>query len=480
MRFKAQPIEIPNGDPFANDALTRRKSAEVLTDFMGSLSQPFVLAVDAPFGMGKTTFINMWMQHLRNEHFSCLYFNAWETDFTESPLVSLIGEISAEIKALKLEKKNKTIAKFLKQTQKVGATLVKADIPIAVKMATSGLLDLSHIKEGDLAKAAEELAKKQIEKYQEDKKTIHRFKEDLAALVSALAEHEGAQSPKPVIFVIDELDRCRPPYAIELLEKIKHLFSVQGLVFVLAIDRHQLQESTKALYGTGVDTDGYLRRFIDLEFCLPEPSAEGFVAAQFSRFGLDEIFAAKVGETQHERGFIEQTLSRLFTLFRFSLRTMEQCFTQLAFVLRTTPPEFFLYGNFLSLLLCLRTANRPLYYQYCRGDITSREVLDWLRSLPGGGQFIDSSFGMAIEANLVLGIRDADKRRPLLANYKTLAESDTADRHVSQRADQILHAVSRRSFNMPDDLTGYLYPKIEFMQRFVKPKESPEQPTQGT
>lgn len=67
------------------------------------------------------------------------------------------------------------------------------------------------------------------------------------------------------MFFIDELDRCRPTFAIELLERIKHLFDIQNIVFVLSIDKEQLEASTAAAYGSAINAPEYLRRFIDLE-----------------------------------------------------------------------------------------------------------------------------------------------------------------------------------------------------------------------
>src|SRR5258708_5931127 len=189
MRFKPRPLEFPATDPFKDDLLDRKKHVEALTDFLNSLTEPFVLAIDSPFGTGKSTFLKMLLQHLRNQGSHCLFFNAWENDFTESALVSLIGEVGSEIEKLKLGEKNPKVQEFFKKTKNVGAALLKAALPAAVKAVTYNLLDVTQIKESmkdvDLGKAGEEFAKKQIEKYQADKKTIHHFKTELAGLFEA-------------------------------------------------------------------------------------------------------------------------------------------------------------------------------------------------------------------------------------------------------------------------------------------------------
>ena len=87
---------------------------------------------------------------------------------------------------------------------------------------------------------------------------------------------------------MDELDRCRPDYAIELLEGIKHLFGVPGVYFVVATNTIQLGESIRAVYGNGFDGQRYLKRFFDLQFSLPEPSNEEFLRALFTEIDLPE------------------------------------------------------------------------------------------------------------------------------------------------------------------------------------------------
>ena len=94
MPFRPPEIVVPEDDPFVNDVLGREASARVLTQLISTLDQSFVLAIDSPWGTGKTTFLRMWLQSLRKEGCACLHFNAWETDFVEDPLVSLIGELS--------------------------------------------------------------------------------------------------------------------------------------------------------------------------------------------------------------------------------------------------------------------------------------------------------------------------------------------------------------------------------------------------
>ncbi|HEY1170461.1 MAG TPA: P-loop NTPase fold protein [Verrucomicrobiae bacterium] len=472
IRFKSRPVSIPEDNPFKEDLLGRQESAAVLTDLVTSLSEPFVLSIDSPWGTGKTTFLKMWLQQLRNQNVPCLQFNAWENDFSDEPLVSLVGELGAAIDAMKLpESQTETAKRLYEKAKKAGARIISATVPTMLKMATYGILDVSEQSEGAIADLASDIAKQRIERYEADKNTISQFKEDLRGLVDALSKKNGGEKNSPVVFVIDELDRCRPTYAISLLEKIKHLFSVEGLVFVLAIDRKQLGESIKALYGA-IDDDGYLRRFIDLEYRLPEPDNRKFSVALFDRFSLDETLDAKPGDTSHDSESIREFIPKMFSLFEFSLRVQEQCFTQLAIVLKTTPANNFLYGVLLVLLLCLRSKNRVLYVRYCTGKATPNDVLEYLSKLPGGQEFVQSDAGCIVEAHLVKGVSNEDVRRRLQSQYANVMKAEPPN-EASQRASRVYELfryIGRNSRSM----TEYLYKKIEISHRFVRPEKKPQ------
>ena len=93
---------------------------------------------------------------------------------------------------------------------------------------------------------------------------------------------EKSEGDRPLVVVIDELDRCRPSYAAELLEVAKHLFTVDHIVFVLAVNRSELAHSIRALYGSEFDAQGYLRRFFDVDFQLPDSARKPFIEESLS------------------------------------------------------------------------------------------------------------------------------------------------------------------------------------------------------
>jgi hypothetical protein len=102
------------------------------------------------------------------------------------------------------------------------------------------------------------------------------MKKSLGAIVAAV--RDGNVNP-PIIIIIDELDRCRPSYALKLFEEIKHLFDVHGLVFVLGMNGEQLAHSVSGTYGANFDGAAYLRRFINRRYTLEPPNFGRLVAS---------------------------------------------------------------------------------------------------------------------------------------------------------------------------------------------------------
>ena len=156
-------------------------------------------------------------------------------------------------------------------------------VPGAIRFAASQVpLVGTQLGEGAAAFAEERLSR-----YSKSRTSVTQFRTVLRDTAVALSEANGN---RPLMVMIDELDRCRPSYAVELLEVAKHLFSVDRIVFVLAVNCDQLAHSVKALYGNDFDADGYLRRFFDVDFKLPAPERRAFIHAQLQATGIYDYF----------------------------------------------------------------------------------------------------------------------------------------------------------------------------------------------
>ena len=160
-------------------------------------------------------------------------------------------------------------------------------------------------------------------------------------------------------------------------------------------------------------------------------------------------------------------LTKLFVLFGFHLRTQEQCFSQLAVVIQTTPASSHLFPFLLVPLLCLRSANRTLYEDYCNGRVLSGDVVRFIAEQKGAQQFLNTQLGALIEAYLINGITDAEQRESEVEHVQQLAQSEKGDRGAIKRAQQVANCF--KWLGEADDLTPYLYKKIELAQPFVDP-----------
>jgi predicted KAP-like P-loop ATPase len=268
MKMKHHDVEIPEGNPFANCKLEREPYAKVLTEIVNTYADGFVLAINNEWGAGKTTFVKMWQQQLKNEGFQTIYFNAWENDFDNNPLVALMSELETLTNT-----KNEIVFKSVIEK---GAVLVKNIVPALAKALIKKYVgDIDEIAVDAIenaTKASTEILEEEIKEYSSKKKTIIEFRKELEKFV------RQSENAKPLIFIVDELDRCRPNYAVEVLEQIKHFFSVSGIVFVLSIDKKHLGSAVKGFYGSEhIDSNEYLRRFIDSEYSIPKPTTIGFV-----------------------------------------------------------------------------------------------------------------------------------------------------------------------------------------------------------
>lgn len=354
MSIKHQEIEIVEGNPFANCELDRQQYANILTSIVSTYADGFVLAINNKWGAGKTTFVKMWEQDLKNKGYQTVYFNAWENDFENNPLTALMGE-------LKTLTKKATEPEF-KTVLKRAATLSKHLAPIVVKAIADKYVDTQGIKEAieNITKGVTDIFENEVNEYAEKKKGIAEFRTSLSEFIA------NTNKGKPLIFIVDELDRCRPDYAVAILEQIKHFFSVPNIVFVLSIDKEQLGNAVRGVYGSEqIDADEYLRRFIDVEYSIPEPEAEKYCNYLHNYFGFDEFFKSDFRRKHHELNYDSTEFIKiskiLFKNSNVSLRQQEKIFAHARLVLRSFPENNYVIPSLFLLLIYMKIIDNTLY-----------------------------------------------------------------------------------------------------------------------
>ena len=362
MSLKLTEPEISADDIWADDALDRLKVAESLTNLVRDQANPFVISLNGHWGTGKTFFLKRWQKQLERDGFQAIYFNAWEDDFCDDPLVAIIGQLSDFFST------DDKLKKF-------GEQIKKAATPLLMKNIRSVLHNYTGL-------TLPELSADILEVYADQRKSKNELKKKLEQLSNA----KGEQG-QPMVFIIDELDRCRPTFAVELLERVKHIFEVPGMVFVFGINRDELCSSIRSIYGD-IESDVYLRRFFDMEFLLPEASSETFCKHLIERYRLEEFFSALsvcAENNIHSENFSEFSnfFSRFCGLIGLSLRDIDYCLRTMVFVGKNLRERYRMYPYLLSALIPLQLKNRTLYRKFVQGERIGAEVMtcieQWIR-----------------------------------------------------------------------------------------------------
>ena len=360
MRLTVPPIEVPPSHPFMNDVLGREPFAEKLLNLVKGTEEGLTVTLDAPWGEGKTTFLRMWRAMLSKQGIKSLYFDAFAQDYSGDAFIAIASELCSFAQAdLKDDEDGKSkLESYKRKAAEISTALLGWGTQVGIKALTSGIVDVNELKKAFVSELQERIGSRE-----RDREVHDTFKSSVNEIAARVSERTHA----PVVFIIDELDRCRPLYAIEVIERIKHLFTTDGLFFLIAMHKRQLEEAVKCVYGQGIDAASYLQKFINLELRLPKK--EGPLGDSTYRryceklFGLHEMRGSEQGETfRHCMGL----LSRHFHL---SLREMEKCFSYLALVYILANRGQIEFPLFMSMLIVLKVTNAHMYDRLRRGDI---------------------------------------------------------------------------------------------------------------
>ncbi len=173
-----------------------------------------------------------------------------------------------------------------------------------------------------------------LKSHKKDIKLFETYRKLLANLPELLHKND-----KPIVIVIDELDRCKPLFAIQLIEKIKHFFSVKKITFVLVINKNQLEESIRMIYGQKFDAHNYLQKFITIETTLPKVKKEGYK----NDLGIycRELFELHDFEAWGTESDLIEMLEVLVNFYNLTLRQLEKVFINITiFYSSSTESQF--------------------------------------------------------------------------------------------------------------------------------------------
>lgn len=252
------------------NSIGRNNQLSILMKFLNSFDKNTTLSIDGRWGSGKTVFVrqlkilnetNVFEPHFFDQsidqvalqdfqdNYSVYYFNAWEHDYISDPLQALLYKLIDDFP------ENEGVAIARKAISKI-------DLTGLVKNLSKDAIDLKAVTND------EELLK-------EVKAVIDRKDS-----VTKILDKYLATSKKRMLFIVDELDRCKPSFAVALLEVIKHYFTEDQLVFLIATNTHELSHTIQKYYGPNFDGARYLNKFYDYNLGLKDINTEKYIESQ--------------------------------------------------------------------------------------------------------------------------------------------------------------------------------------------------------
>lgn len=354
---------------FEDDLLDRKAISSQLSNLVDRIEDPVVLALDDKWGAGKSHFLRRWVgaHELENGGVAItVYFDAFENDYLSDPLISIISAISERLP----EKQQTTVKKW----RGVAVKLARPALGVALSLATFGAKqyfdEMGDAVAEALGSETKDATTSLWEQERQRKDALKEFKD----LLIKMTEDQAA----PIVIVVDELDRCRPDYALSVIETIKHFFSVPKVHFILGINGEALQSIVRARYGADVDAERYLRKFISASFSLPRylgPRGDESVVIRYANHLIENMgLPKKVSER------CVNLLSFVAKKNEVSLRDVGKIFSRVALVPNEVIEKNYLVGwvDTLSLLLVTSVVKPELHKKLVAATASNAEIREFL------------------------------------------------------------------------------------------------------
>jgi hypothetical protein len=400
-------------NPFGSDPYGRKTFANNLTALLKNTDDGLVLSINAEWGEGKTSFVKMLELRLKNEQqFIPIYYDAFQNDFSNDPFLSIAVEIHKSLqKELIKEKKDVEVKsdfqldRLKEQTKKLAIEFVKMGTGLATSQLTAGLVDSQTISNWT-GEAVKKILFGTLEEKMDAKFNAHLDAlSSIAGYQDQLKEILKIGNPivqRKIVFFVDELDRCRPDFAIQVIEKIKHLFNIENVFFVLAINKKQLENTIKAAYGIDeADAHIYLQKFIDLETDLPSirsrefehvdrplPDLKNYIKNLSELHGIDKHFTKHCLDCSSLAELVNQPELLL------NPRSIERAFTLITVGLWSTTPESQINTAYLKALCAMAVL------KVAKPDLYKKSRAGYIDEMPGDlfeclERFLDSTDNVA-------------------------------------------------------------------------------------
>ena len=301
------------------DVLNRQEDVDRLIEFVECVSKnknECCFALEGKWGVGKSYVLDMFEKQISqiqsedtyNDKYFVFNYNCWKYDYYEEPSIALVSAMIDNI-----QRKEKL---FGENTEAFLKSSVKKAKDILEDIASDFIKNKIGVDLVEIVKNIKEDADKEVvSKHDFDlmfafKKTLNSTREKIKELAK----------DKTIIFIVDELDRCLPSYAIKVLERLHQLFEgIENIILIISIDRTQLEYSIKQIYGDDVDVDKYLKKFINFSIILSEGKINENINEKYK-----DYFEKFVDFSDEDKVIFDEMIKILFE--GIDIRTQEKLF----------------------------------------------------------------------------------------------------------------------------------------------------------
>lgn len=349
------------------DLLNRNENLYALFNFINGIEGQMILNIDGAWGTGKSVFLrqleyvsrtNDYIEYggteyekivdtFKKEYF-VFYFNSWEHDLYNNPMESLISELLMKIASEKdyEDKINDVKDEISEVLKKVGSNILSKGI----EKISKGFIDLKNFK------VLKRCTTPEITSIDSQKEAVNNFLQ----LLSNITE-------KRILIIVDELDRCKPSYAVELLEVVKHFFTHDDVVFLFGTNKNELEHTIKSLYGQGFNGYKYLNRFFDFEFSLPDIDKDIYIQNKYY---------------EHSETLLQDAIKYNIDYFTLSMRDIERVYALINIFKSqrnnaSISDSDYIFIDYVIVVyaICLKISNGKDYREFISGNSEEKFLL---------------------------------------------------------------------------------------------------------
>lgn len=359
-----------------NDDFLRLPIAEKIIQLLKSDADISPLVIDGGWGTGKTLFCKKLISKIKSEQsgeLTTVYVDAFKADHTNEPLLTVVSAIAA---VLPEKEKAGFIKKAIPVVRFGAKTLLKAAYGHVLKQNAD---DISDDIEKELSNAGNKIIDITINNIIKDHIDSEKNIVALQSMLESLAEEQD------IVVFIDELDRCRPNFAVDMLELIKHTLNVKGVHFVFVTNMQQMKASVNHCYGGEINAQRYLDKFVKFTVRLPQsrdlykPSGTHNSKIHFKNLMMQSDSLKQIYD---KTGAVEYLANAVIDKHNYSLREVETLVRSIQIYSVLTSGKALLgnygIGSITLLGIILYTFEPELAEQVCYGNADPKNIMDYL------------------------------------------------------------------------------------------------------